>query len=202
MKDWIGNKKSTFVTLGASSHTDKERQREDYYATDPKAVYKLLEVESFNKNIWECAVGEGHIAKVLIENGYTIRASDIVDRGFENTEIIDFLNKGGLFDSIEKWKGDIITNPPYKYAKEFVERALEVINDGNRVAMILKIQFLESEKRYELFKSNPPRYIYVFRKRVSCAMNGDFESYPSSAVCYCWYIWEKGFKGDPKVRWL
>ena len=46
-KDWTGNKRSTFVTLGASNHTDKERQHEDYYATDPIAAKLLLEVENF-----------------------------------------------------------------------------------------------------------------------------------------------------------
>ena len=37
-KDWTGNKNSIFKTLGASNHTDKERQNEDYYATDPIAI--------------------------------------------------------------------------------------------------------------------------------------------------------------------
>lgn len=41
-KDWTGNYGSIFKTLGASNHTDKERQSEDYYATDPIAVDKLL----------------------------------------------------------------------------------------------------------------------------------------------------------------
>ena len=40
MKDWIGNKNSIYKTLGASSHTDKERQNEDYYATEPKEFEK------------------------------------------------------------------------------------------------------------------------------------------------------------------
>ena len=40
--DWTGNGKAVFFTLGASSHTDKERQCEDYYATDPIAVDVLI----------------------------------------------------------------------------------------------------------------------------------------------------------------
>lgn len=42
MKDWTGNRKSTFVTLGASNHTDKVREKDDFYATDPVAVDKLF----------------------------------------------------------------------------------------------------------------------------------------------------------------
>ena len=52
-KDWTGNSNSIYKTLGASNHTDKERQNEDYYATDPKAADLLLELEKFSPNIWE-----------------------------------------------------------------------------------------------------------------------------------------------------
>ena len=47
-KDWTGNSNSIYKTLGASNHTDKERQNEDYYATDPKAADLLLELEKFS----------------------------------------------------------------------------------------------------------------------------------------------------------
>ena len=43
MKDWTGNKKTTFVTLGASNHSDKEREIDDFYATDPHALEIFLE---------------------------------------------------------------------------------------------------------------------------------------------------------------
>ena len=48
-KDWTGNSNSIYKTLGASNHTDKERQNEDYYATDPKAADLLLELETFEE---------------------------------------------------------------------------------------------------------------------------------------------------------
>ena len=47
-KDWKGNRNSIFKTLGASSHTEKERQTEDFYATDPKAAELLLKLETFS----------------------------------------------------------------------------------------------------------------------------------------------------------
>ena len=59
MKDWTGDTNSIFKTLGASSHTDKERQTHDYYATEPKALELLLELESFDNHIWEPACGGG-----------------------------------------------------------------------------------------------------------------------------------------------
>ncbi|UEA62997.1 hypothetical protein LK429_13450 [Hoylesella buccalis] len=106
-KDWIGNKKSTFVTLGASSHSDNERQREDYYATEPKAVAELLKIETFCDSILEPACGEGHISEVLKRNGYHVVSRDLVDRGYG--DVADFLSVDNTL-----WNGDVITNPPYR----------------------------------------------------------------------------------------
>ena len=61
MKDWIGNKKSVFITLGASNHCEHEREMNDYYATDPLAIDALFSVETFSLKIWECACGELHL---------------------------------------------------------------------------------------------------------------------------------------------
>jgi len=58
-------------------------------------------------------------------------------------------------------RGDIITNPPYKYELEFVEHALKIISKGNKVAMFLKLQFLEGKKRKRLFVTNPSKVLYV-----------------------------------------
>lgn len=82
MKNWVGNANSIYKTLGASNHTDKIRQKNDYYATEPKAIDLLLELESFNKNIWECACGEGHLSKRLIANGHDVLSTDLIDRGY------------------------------------------------------------------------------------------------------------------------
>ena len=97
---------------------------------------------------------------------------------------------------------DIITNPPYKYAQEFVQHALDISLEGTKIAMFLKIQFLEGGGRYKLFMENPPKHVYVFSKRVVCAMNGWFDKFDGSAFAYCWFVWEKGFKGEPTLRWI
>lgn len=202
MKDWIGNNKSTYVMLGASNHSDKERQNDDYYATDPHALELLLKslkrdgIE-LHKYIWECACGEGHLSNVLEENGYITTNTDLVDRGYKNNfQQLDFLTTDTIFD------GDILTNPPYKYAKEFVEHALKTLNDGYYCIMFLKIQFLEGQARLNLFKKYPPKYVYVNSARQICAMNGRFDKYKSTAICYCWFVWQKGFKGEPVIRWI
>lgn len=195
-QDWTGNKVAAFVTLAASNHSEGEREENDYYATDPKAVEMLLDVESFNPRIWECACGEGHISEVLKNHGYNVWSTDLIDRGYGDVK--DFFS----FNAQVKDKTDIITNPPYRYAKEFVEHALEIVQEGCKVAMFLKIQFLEGRARKALFDKYPPKKVYVFSSRVNCAKNGEFEKYKSSAVCYAWFVWVKGFKGSPTIDWL
>ena len=195
-KDWTGNYNSIFKTLGASSHTKEKRQSEDYYATEPKAAELLLELEDFNHIIWECACGEGHLSKVFEKAGHKVWSTDLVDRGYGKQ--LDFLKTIGIFNL------DIITNP-YKYAYEFVEHALDIVEDGCKVAMFLKLQFLEGKKRKELFKKYPPKTIYVSSSRLLCAKNGEFEKMRQSggsAVAYAWFVWEKGYKGDTKIRWF
>lgn len=195
-KDWIGNSISVYSTLGANNHSNNERENNDYYATDPKAVKLLLEKESFSNNILECCVGGGHIAEVLKDNGYNVMAMDIIDRGYPYTIVQDFLEYNEIFN------GDIITNPPYKISLPIIKHALDIVSVGHKVAMFLKIQFLEGKSRREFFKENPPKVVYVSSSRLNCYMNGDFTNNPSSAVCYCWYIWEKGYKGEPIIRWI
>ena len=200
MKDWTGNTNSIYKTLGASNHTDKEREQHDYYATEPKAAELLLEVEDFPKNqvIWECACEEGHLAKVFENSGYMVVASDLVDRGF-GTPGVDFLK------CTPTYKANIVTNPPYKYAKEFVKHALDIIADGYKVAMFLKLQFLEGKARKELFNKYPPKCIYVSSSRLLCAKNGEFEKMKAgggSAVAYAWFVWEKGYTGETVVKWI
>ena len=68
--------------------------------------------------------------------------------------------------------------------------------------MFLKLQFLEGKARGEFYKTNPPKNIYVASGRLNCAKNGEFEKYPSSAVAYAWFIWEKGYTGKPEIDWI
>lgn len=200
-QDWVGNQNSVFMALGASNHSQTDREPNDYYATDPKAVEILLQHEVFSPCVWECACGEGHITKVLESHDYKVKSSDVVNRGLKDTEIIDFLevSKDDLCKSVPM---DIVTNPPYKYAKEFVEKAIDISIDGTKIAMLLRLSFLEGKARKQLFEKHPPKRIYVFSSRIQCAKNGDFKNADKSAVCYAWFVWEKGFTGEPVIKWV
>ena len=88
---------------------------------------------------------------------------DLVDRGYG--EVADFL----AIDNLE-WDGNIVINPPYKYAQEFVEKALSIIPKGKKVAMFLKLTFLEGKARRALFRSTPPHsHLGEFVKAEMCS---------------------------------
>ena len=198
MKDWVGNKNSIFKTLGASNHTDKEREENDYYATEPKAVRLLTEIEDFHFRIWEPACGEGHLSEELKRLNFKVYSTDLIDRGYGD-DFFDFLSYEG------DWYGDIITNPPYKQGLVFIEKALSVVRGGHKVAMFMKVQFLEGQSRGKFFKANPPKVVHVSSSRLLCAKNGDFEGMIAgggSAVAYAWWVWEKGYKGDTIIKWF
>ena len=185
-----------FKTLGSSNHTPDERAQFDYYATDPQAVEMLLTLEPFAPVIWEPACGEGHISKVLAAHGYEVISTDLIYRGFGDPDPMDFLT-----ETFPDFEGDIVTNPPYSAGLEFVKRALETVRPGGKVAMFLKVQFLEGKRRGELFSKTPPRTVYISRSRLACAKNGDF-THTERAIAYAWYVWEKGFTGDPVIKWF
>lgn len=196
-KDWTGNSHSFASMLGARNYAKNEREQHDFYATDPRAIDDLLKYETFNKNIWECAVGQGHLAERLKQYGYTVECTDLIDRGYPGTEIVDFVKEKYDFD------GDIITNPPYKYCSEFILNALDSIPTGNKVAMFLKLQTLEGQKRYEeIYSKYQPKTIYIYSKRIGCAINGEFGKHSSSAVCYAWFVWIKGDYNRTELKWI
>jgi len=201
----VDKKKLTGTSLVGDT-VNRERVEEDYYATPPKATMVLLERFGLNNcsTIYEPACGEGHISKTIEEwfkkigSEVNLYSSDLIDRGYGDGGI-DFLkiNEDKKFDCV-------ITNPPFKLAKEFIEKSLKISN--KYVIMFAKIQLLEGIGRKELFESNPPRYIYVFRNRINPLRNGspvdENGKAWSSTMCFAWFVWEIGFKGEPSIRWL
>lgn len=192
-KDWLGNSKSVYTTLGASNHSEGEREINDFYATDPIAAEWLVKLEDLNKEILEPACGQGHLSEVLKKHGYNVSSYDLIDRGY-----------GVPYDFFEadQWYGDIVTNPPYSIAEEFVRHSLSIVEEGAKVCMFLKLQFMEGKKRRLLFDEYPPVRIWASSSRIKCAKNGEFDYIGSSAMAYAWYVWEKGYKGDTILKWF
>ena len=180
--------------IGSHNLSETDREINDYYATSPVAAEQLIQIEKLHNNIWECACGEGHLAKVFAEHGYTVKSTDLIDRGY-GIGGVDFLSQ------TEPFNGDIVTNPPYKYAEDFIVKALELIPEGHKVCMFLKIQFLEGRKRKDLFKKYPPYTVWVSSSRIQHGKNGNFQN-KSSMMATAWYVWKKGYFGPTYLKWF
>ncbi len=199
-RDWVGNEKSNFITLGASNHTDKVREVNDFYATDPIAIDKLASSFELPDKILEPACGSGCLVGRLSELGHEVIAYDVVNRGCG--EVKDFFD----IKEMPKDCSCILTNPPYKYALDFIKHSLDILPNNGLCVMFLKTQFLEGQRRYdELFSKNPPMFMFQFIKRVLCAKNADFQRMidgGGSTVSFAWYVWKKGYKGDTIIKWI
>ena len=200
-KDWTGGKRSVFTTLGASNHSSEERESNDYYATHPDAINYLKKKIELPHLILEPACGEGHLSERLKELGHEVMSYDIVDRGYG--EVQNFFE---MLTAPTDKDFAIVTNPPYKYAMEFVSHSMELVPDGMLVCMFLKTTFLEGKRRYnELFRFTPPLCVLQFVARILCAKNGDFDAMRAkggSAAAYAWFIWRKGYNGKTTVDWI
>lgn len=192
------------TSLAGMSPT-RSRATNDFYATPFQTTEAILDRVELHGSILEPAAGQGHISKLLLER---YPNSDIV-----STDLVEYEDKFGcnivggvdfLTYDYGRTFNNVITNPPFSLAKEFIERALDISTD--KVIMFAKIQLLEGEKRRPLFDKYPPKYVYVFSKRQSPLNNGsavDENGKPwATTMCFAWFVWEHGYTGEPRIRWI
>lgn len=193
---WPGDEQATLDTKLQRAQSlvgsSKGRPEEDFYPTPPNATEALLSVEKFSGDIWEPACGDGAICKVLEAHGHTVIATDLIDRGW---------GKGGQdFFASDLSAANIITNPPYKFGEDFVRHALT--KTTGKVAMLMKLAFLEGAKRKQMYESTPIKSVHVFSKRLTMYRNGEKSGYSSGMIPFCWIVWEHGYTGQPTISWL
>lgn len=204
--------KDTLKILGASNHTEAVREENDFYSTDPDCVKDLLAVETFNHDLLEPCCGTGNISKALEEAGYNVTSTDLIDRGY-GIGGIDFFKHYQVIDT------DVVTNPPYGLATEFMEHCLNHTVGNHKIALFLKLQTLEGAARFtKVFNQKHLKKVYIYSKRVAC-YKGD-ERYQrnndgtlkldkagnplkiQSAVCYAWFIFDTSYVGLPVLDWI
>ncbi len=141
--------------------------------------------ERFEGEIWECACGAGRMVKVL-EKYNRVKASDIKDG-------TDFLVSSERVNNV-------VTNPPYRLAIEFVEHSLIIAS--NKVALFLRLNFLEGQSRYRFFKSTPLKVVYVFSKRQTLYPEELGAPNNGGTIAYGWFVWDKSYSSSPTIDWI
>jgi hypothetical protein len=182
----------------AAQRAPLAERRDDLYETPACAVRALLAVESLPQGtVWEPACGPGAIVRVLRAAGHEVWATDLVDYASPDQDEsgIDFLMESG---SAPYFIGSIITNPPFKNADQFVRHALLLCP---RVYMLLRLAFLESERRTAILESGWLKRVYVFRKRLPMMHRAGWNGpRASSALAFAWFCWDRSHRGPTELR--
>jgi hypothetical protein len=186
------------LAAGNTQHAIAERGNE-LYQSPPEAVRALLKAEKVPHHVWEPACGPGSIVRVLRAAGHNVLATDLVDYQSPDQDAsgIDFLIPG-IAESVIFDRAAIVTNPPFKNAHEFVTRALELVP---YVAMLLRLAFLESEKRRAIIDDSCLARVHVFRNRLPM-MHREGWTGPkaSSATAFAWFVWDKSHTGPTELH--
>lgn len=172
------------------------RHPADYYPTPACATEALLAHETFGRTVLEPACGAGDISRVLKAHGYLVGSTDLYDYGYGQSGK-DFLQYSGpKYDSV-------VTNPPFKLAHEFVGKALEVTT--SKVAMFLRLSWLEGQKRKRLFESTPLARVYVMSRRVPI-QRGRLATAEdrTGVIAFAWFVWDHAQPedADTAIRWV
>jgi hypothetical protein len=171
----------------------------EFYRTPIEATRALIAIEGdrIPWRVWEPACGDGAISEELIRAGHFVYSSDIACRGYGAVE--DFLSRDVQSAVLPS---SVVTNPPFSLAQEFVDKAFS-FPSIHYCALLLRLAFLESQKRKEWFEANPPARVHVSSRRLPMMHRENWAGTKStSAVPYAWFIWLRGYDGAPQLRWF
>ena len=203
-----------FKLLGA--HSTTERAKDDFYQSSTEIANALFEcvkagikrndlyAEGLEETvIIDSSVGTGTLLEPFRYKCWSLIGYDIADRGYKFVSVQDWLTVKEIPNPRNKPKV-IVQNPPFKLALEFVQHSLELLNNGELLFSLHRIQFLEGLERFENLYKNKykrPKYVFIFTKRVSC-ITPDIENKGKNAVCFAWFMWQKGYRGSTQIKWI
>ena len=151
--------------------TGRERHPSDFYATPADITRSLLLSPwrpPLEETIWECACGTDAMADAQRQAGYQVIATDI-DTGH------DFMKQESLLAP------SIMTNPPFKHATEFIEKAYDLRADY--LALLLKMTFWSAASRLDLFRRCQPVAVLPLTWRMDATGQG------APTMDCAWYVW-------------
>lgn len=178
-----------------------ERDPHDWYVEPYECSSALFMVEDFDGAIWDPACGLGRIVEQAREAGHAAVGSDIVDRSAICGSTSDFLNRN--YTPIFR---NIVTNPPFSLAEEFVHESLRILPPGGKLAAILPLVWLSgfSSKR-DWMPASPLKTVYVISPRPSMPPGRVIEAgvKPGNGTKdYAWLVWQKAHLGVAAIKFL
>lgn len=174
---------------------DAAADASDFYETPEVAIEALLAVERFPLRIWEPACGAGAITRVLERKGHEVRSEDLYDHGMGNLPT-DFFLRSRAPEGLDC----IITNPPYSCATQFVDHACCLVEKS---AFLLRLAFLEGQRRQQLFAQHRLSRVLVFSKRLPRMHRVGWTGPRStSTIAFAWFVFNWDHVGNPQISWI
>lgn len=173
-----------------------DQRKDDLYESPPEAVTSLLRAENLPDVIWEPACGPGVIVRGLRATGRQVYATDLVNYTSPDQDQYgwDFLSERQLPLGVQA----IVTNPPFKLAGEFVAHALELCP---RVVMLLRLAFLESERRRPILDGGHLARVHVFRRRLPMMHRAGWTGkHSNSGMAFAWFAWDRNHSGPTELH--
>jgi hypothetical protein len=168
-------------SMMAGGNPAEKRQDRDWYPTPTDVPQALLTVEKFEGTIFECACGDGVMAKVFEAAGHKVIASDIEPQGYGMK--VDFFTVNKKLHGV-----NVITNPPFDLSVKFIEHALSL--EPESLALVLKSTYWNAKTRSELFYRTKPTVVYPLTWRP------DFLGKGRPTMDVCWTVWRRGNTAD------
>lgn len=175
-----------------------QRAAQDWYVEPAWCVEALIDAEGFTGSVWDPAAGGGNIARVFRDRGHVAIGTDIVKRDHEIIGHFDFTDPDWLPDGT--LRDNIVSNPPFNLAEEFVRRALQLAR--LKVAMLLPLTFLESTGRLALWAKTPLARVLVSAPRISMPPGGMAVKAEGGKKAFAWFVWRHGYRGPPQLGWI
>ncbi len=180
-----------------SSHHHADRGLDAYFSP-PEAALSLLHIEAqyLPKFIWEPAAGDGAIVRPFLSAGFRVIASDLIDYGLDGCQVgLDYLKAKPIRES-----HGIVTNPPYKLAMKFAEKALR---ETFYLALLLRTNFLESTARLAFFREHQPARIWISSRRLPMMHRHGWQGPRApSNTCFAWFVWDERSDQKRVVDWF
>jgi hypothetical protein len=167
-----------------------------FYCEPEWVSERLFAVEKFFGSIWDPACGLGRIVEAARRASYDTRATDIVDRGYAHSNLLDFLQED------QPRADNIVCNPPFNLCERFVRRALALTSGNGKVAIIWLTRRLNAA---HWLAETPLACIYLLTPRPSMPPGNVIlagEKPGGGTQDFCWLVWQHGYVGPPAMRWL
>ena len=181
-----------------------EKVQHEHYVENHWVDRILFDEVEFIGDIFDPCCGFGRIPEAARKAGFDAGGSDIVDRGFPGTKIINFLDE---YNHLDGHKTDnIVMNPPFEMSEQFIRKACRVARD--KIASIYPTRRLnaahwltELPLQMVLYLTPRPSMPPGWMARQLEAIGKDASGGKQD---FCWLIFERvpSPMAKPRVGWL